>query len=126
MDFLFYFLQDAQAFLESGATEAFQGRAVGLVVGRFENERDVQGAGDALDDFRHANGVLFTFDDARAGDQEESAGTDADVVELEADRHRAIEAVGISQPEILNHEGHEGHTKGLTSQLLVLPSCPLW
>ena len=69
-------------FLESGAAKTFQRGAVGFVVGGLEDEREVQRAGDALNDLGHADGVVFAFDDARAGDQEEIAGADADVCRL--------------------------------------------
>src|SRR5579864_4861428 len=60
---VFYFLQNAQACFQTGAAEAVERGPVGLVVGSFEDEGDVQGAGNALDNLGHANGVIFTFDD---------------------------------------------------------------
>ncbi len=89
VDLFFDFLQDAQALFQAGAAKTLQGGAIGLVVRGFEDEGDVQGPGYAFDDLRHADGVIFALDDARAGDQEQRPGADADVVELEGDCHRA-------------------------------------
>ena len=104
-----YFFENAQAFFEPGSAEAFQRGAVGFVVGGFEDEREVQRAGDALDDLRHADGMLFALDDARAGDQEEMSRADADVIELEGDCH---------QVKSLNHRGHRGTRRKSSVSLL--------
>ena len=83
VDFVFHLFQNAEALGESGAAKAAHRGTVGFVVGRFEDERNVQRAGHALDDFRHEEGVLLAFNDAGAGDEEQIAGADADTFDLE-------------------------------------------
>ena len=51
--FIFYFFQDTQAFSQAGSSIAPNGSAIGFVVGRFKNEREVERASDSLDHFRH-------------------------------------------------------------------------
>jgi hypothetical protein len=68
--FILYFPKNTQTVLQAGAAEALYGSAIGFVVGSFENEREAQGPSDALDNFCHADGMVFAFDHARARDQE--------------------------------------------------------
>src|SRR5208282_4529893 len=75
-------LQNAQAFFDSGPAKAANRGAVGLVVAGFENERKIERPRHALDNFGHANGVLFALDHARAGNEEEFAGANADIADL--------------------------------------------
>src|SRR6516164_7640933 len=73
LDRVFYFFQDAQAFFQSWAAKALERSTVGFVVGRLKDKRQVQRAGDTLDDLGHADGMIFAFDDAWARDQEQAA-----------------------------------------------------
>ena len=57
--------------------------AIRFVVGGFENEGNVERARDALDDLRHAQGVLLAFDYAGASDQKEVARAHAHIIDLE-------------------------------------------
>ena len=88
--FVFDFFQDAQALFEAGAAEAVDRGAVGFVVGRLEDEGHIQRTRDALDDFRHEQGMLFAFNHARARDEEEVARADADVIDLEGSCQRRL------------------------------------
>ena len=64
--------QDLQAAVESRAPKGANGSPVGLVVGRLEDEGDVQSGRDLPETGGHSQGVIFTFDDARTGDEEEA------------------------------------------------------
>jgi hypothetical protein len=74
--------EDAGAFHESRAAEAANAGAVGLVIAGLENIGEFEVGGDALDGFGKGAGVSFTFEDARAGDQEETALADFDVADF--------------------------------------------
>src|SRR5258708_7206969 len=74
------FARSGEVFGEAGAAKGFDGRAVGFVVGGFENVGDTGVAGDFCDAFGHGAGVGFGFDDAWAGDEEER------IVAAEAER----------------------------------------
>ena len=85
--FIFHFFQDAQTFHQSRAAIAANGSAIGLVVGRLEDERKIQRTRDALDHFRHEERVLLALDDARPGNQKEIPGADSDIVDLKGSGH---------------------------------------
>ena len=70
--------EDARAFGDAGAAEGVDGGAVGLVVAGFEDVRDAEVGGDALDGVGHAAGVRLGLDDAGAGDEEQRAATKRD------------------------------------------------
>ena len=73
LKFIFNPFQNAQTFSDSGAAKAANRSTVGLVVTGFENKRQSQSPGHALDDLRHAHGVLFALDDTRTGNQKKIA-----------------------------------------------------
>ena len=54
-----YFFEDAAAFGEAGAAEALNAGAVGFVVAGFEDVRDVEVCGDALDGGGEGEAVGF-------------------------------------------------------------------
>ena len=86
--------EDACAFCDAGAAEGVDGGAVRLVVTGFEDVRNLEIGGDALDGVGHAAGVRLGLDDAGAGDEEERAAAERDAAEVEAGgvRHRVIGA----------------------------------
>ena len=65
--------EDARAFNEAGAAKALDAGAIGLVVAGFEDEGDVQVAGDALNAFCEGTSVMLGLDDAGAGDEKKPA-----------------------------------------------------
>ena len=81
--FVFHFLQNAQAFLHARPAIAADRSAVRLVVGRFEDEREIQRTRHALDDLRHAQRVIFALNHAGPGNEEQIASADANVIDLE-------------------------------------------
>ncbi len=68
--------EDASAFGEARTAEAMDGGAVGFVVAGFEDIGNAEVGRDALDRIGHHAGMLFGFDDAGAGDEEELAVAD--------------------------------------------------
>ena len=62
--------------LQARAAIALDRGAVGLVVRRLEDERQLQRAAYAFDDLGHPHRVLLAFDDARPGDEEQFSGAD--------------------------------------------------
>jgi hypothetical protein len=83
LDFIFDLFQDAQAFLDARPAKAADRRAVGFVVTGFEDKRETECPGHALDDLCHTNGVLFALNHTGAGDEEEIPRANADVADLE-------------------------------------------
>ena len=83
MNFILDLFQNAQAFSNARAAKTANRGAVGFVVAGFEDEGKPERPGHAFDDLGHADGVLFAFDHARAGNEEEIARADADVADLE-------------------------------------------
>src|SRR5216683_3787580 len=81
--FVFHLFQNAQAFLDPRPAVAADRGAVRLVVRGFEDERKVEGTHHALDDLRHAQGVLFALNHTRPGNEEQVSGADANVIDLE-------------------------------------------
>ena len=75
--------QDAETLGEAWSAKAPDRSAVCLIVRSLKDERHVKRPRYALDDFSHEDGVLFAFDDAGPGDQEELAGPNIDAVNLE-------------------------------------------
>ena len=82
MNLVFYFSENAQAFLHARTSITADGRAVRLVVRSLENKRKIQRANHAFDNLRHTQSVVFAFDDTRPRDQEQVASTDANVIDL--------------------------------------------
>src|SRR5258707_5505039 len=80
---VFDLFQNAQTLFQPGSAKAANRSAVGLVVTGFENHRETQRLGDALNDLGHTNSVLFTLNYARAGNEKETAGADAHIADLE-------------------------------------------
>ncbi len=80
---IFDFFQYSQAFFNAGTAKAANRSAIGFVIAGFEDEWEFERASHPLDNFRHADSVLFTFDDARAGNEKQTAAADADIVDLE-------------------------------------------
>jgi len=62
--YCFFTFAECAAPLSGQAAKTLQRSPIRLVVGRFEDKRDVQRTSYPFDDFRHANGMLFAFDDA--------------------------------------------------------------
>src|SRR5579864_2354903 len=83
LNFIFDFLENSQPFFQAWAAKAADGSAVGLVIASFVDEWEIQRTGHALDDLRHADGMLLALDHAGAGDQKEIASADARVSDLE-------------------------------------------
>jgi hypothetical protein len=75
--------EDAGAFDDSRTAEAVDRGAVSLIVAGLEDVWDAKVGGDALDRIGHHAGMLFGFDNARAGDEEEFSATYGDVADLE-------------------------------------------
>ena len=75
--------EDAGAFDYSRTAEAVDRGAVGFIVAGFEDVWDAKVGGDALDRVGHHAGMLFGFDNAGAGDEEEFSATYGDVADLE-------------------------------------------
>src|SRR5689334_25297578 len=80
VNFLFDLFQDTEPFIDAGSAKAANRCAIGLVVRRFENERNIQGPSHALDDFCHEESVLLAFDHAGSGDQEKSSRSHTDAI----------------------------------------------
>src|SRR5262249_35471841 len=76
----FDFLEDAQAFRESGSTEALERGAVGLVVRGFEDKGELELGSDGADGLGHFEGVAFALNYTRPRD-EKQAGANAKVIE---------------------------------------------
>ena len=74
------FFQDAQTLFQPRPAKAMQRRAVGLVIRRFENVRNLQLARHRADLFCHLQRMRFTFNHAWAGDEKES-GAEIEAVE---------------------------------------------
>jgi len=70
--------EDARALLQSRPSKAVDRRAVGLVVAGFEDVRNLQIGGDALDRVGEGAGVGLAFEHAGARDEEEVGGTCSD------------------------------------------------
>ena len=83
MHFIFDFFQNAQTFFDTRPAIAPDRGAVCFVVRGFEDEGKIQRTHDAFDDLRHAQGVIFAFDHARARDQEQVTRAHANVIDLE-------------------------------------------
>ena len=83
IEFNFNLFQNAQTFLQSWPAKAADGSAVRLVITGFENERKLEGSRHAFDDLCHADRVFFALNHARAGDEEQVAGSDLNVADLE-------------------------------------------
>ena len=82
LNLIFYFLQNPQTFLQSGPAKTANRCAIGLVVAGLEDEGESERLRHALNDFGHANGVLFAFDHAWAGNEKETARPDTDIADL--------------------------------------------
>lgn len=80
---IFDSFQYTQAFFNAWTAKAANRSAIGFVIAGFEDEWEFERASHTLDNFRHADSVLFTFDDARAGNEKETAAADADIADLE-------------------------------------------
>ena len=80
--------EDAAAFGDAWAAKAFDGGAVCLVVACLEDVGDAEVGGDALDGVGHEAGMMLGLDDARAGDEEEFAAADGDLMRCLADIER--------------------------------------
>ena len=63
--------QDLQAAFKSRAPKGANGSPVGLVVGRLEDEGDVESGSDLPETGGHPQGVFFAFDDAWTGNEKE-------------------------------------------------------
>src|SRR5580658_740551 len=83
LNFVFDLLQNAQTFLNPRSAKATNRSAIGFVVTGFEDKRKPKRPRHALNDLRHANGVLFALDHARPRDEEEIARADSDIADLE-------------------------------------------
>jgi len=87
--------QDGRAFFEAGTAEAGDGGAIGLVVGGFEDVRNAEVGGDALESVGHGADVGFALDDAGTGDEEEFGfavdATDGNVGDLKVVNHSNYE-----------------------------------
>src|SRR5580698_10709134 len=105
MHFIFYFFQDAQAIRQPRATKAANRGAIGLVVGSFEDKRDVQSPSDAFDHFGHKKSVLLALDHTRPSDEEQVTGTNVNAFDLERNAH------------VLTTEGAE-----ITEEIISVPS----
>src|SRR5258708_21049957 len=90
--FVFHLLQNAQAFLHPLPAIAPDRGSVRLVIRRFENEREIKRTHHALDDLRHAQDVLFTFNHTGPGNEEQIAGADANVIDLKRQGQKSITA----------------------------------
>ena len=75
-------LEDAAAFGEAGTAKGADRGAIGLVVARFEEKREAEIGGDALEGVGQGAGVVFGLEHAGTGDQEELSGADGHVAEL--------------------------------------------
>ncbi len=117
--FVFHLFQNAQAFLHPRPAKTADRGAVRLVVGRLEDEGEIQRARHALDDLRHAQRVLFALDDARARDQEQDRRRRRERYRFGKIGHglRPIRAM-----RILNHAVHKGTRRKINENLLQ-PSC---
>src|SRR5450432_1051068 len=87
VDFILDFLEDAQSFLQPRPAEAANRRAIGFVVRSLENKWNIQRTSHALDDLRHADGVRFALNHARPRNEEQFAGADSYVADLEGNAH---------------------------------------
>ena len=83
--------EDRDAFDESGAAEAGERGAVGLVVGGLEDVGDAKVGGDALDGVGHGADVRLALYDAGSGDEEKAAGADVDGADFEFVAHMDIQ-----------------------------------
>jgi len=83
VNFIFHSFQNAQSFDESWPAKTAHGSAICLIVRGFEDERNIQRARYALDDFRHEERVLFAFDDAGTSNQKQVTRSDPDAFDLE-------------------------------------------
>lgn len=79
--------KNACALKEAGAAKAFDAGAVGFVVACFEDVRDAEVGGDALDGVGHGAHVRLALDDAGAGDQEEATRSNLDRADFERIAH---------------------------------------
>src|SRR2546425_6760634 len=109
VNLIFHFFQNAQSCDKSWPAKTAHGSAICLVVRGFEDERNIQRARYAFDDFRHKERVLFAFDHAWAGNQKQVTRAHADIVELEGHAH-------VLTTESTEHRVN--HT--------LWPLCPLW
>ena len=83
--------ENAQAFFQPRAAKGGDGRAVGFVVGSFEDEGNAQLAGDGADSFGHGRRVRFAFDHARSGDQKKrSISAEVDIADLKCSRRSVM------------------------------------
>src|SRR5262245_37313201 len=94
-DFVLDLSQYAQPFFHSQAAKRAGGRAVCFVVRGFEDERDVEPRRDARNLAGHHHRVIFRFDHAWAGDQEEVAFAAFDV--LIKTVHLSVDGSGFEQ-----------------------------
>jgi hypothetical protein len=81
----------SQRFLDSGSTMSVDGRAVGLIVRRFEDISDAGALRNCPDSVSHFQGVPLAFDNARAGDQKQFSAANLDATYLKGlnrDRHK--------------------------------------
>ena len=78
--------QDARAFDEARAAKAADAGAVRLVVAGFEDVRNAEVGGDALDGIGERAGVGFGLDDAGPGDEKELAAADGNRADIEGVR----------------------------------------
>ena len=79
----FTFCRMRRPFAKPGPAETLERGAVRLVVRGLEDVRNLQRLGDAGDALRHLERVLFRFDHAGSGDEEELAIADGYVAEFE-------------------------------------------
>ena len=82
------FFQDAQTFRKPRASIRLFRRAIGLVIGSLENKRHLGVSGDFREPLGHHQRVLFAFNDARSGNQEQRlVAADADASNRDFPRH---------------------------------------
>ena len=85
---VFHRLEDLQSLLEPGAPEGVNRRAVGLVVGRLEDKRDVQSLADILVVLRATQGEVQILEDVDPAQEGEGPVVgDGEVTELDLSHH---------------------------------------
>src|SRR5262249_35788185 len=114
VNFVFHFFQNAKPFGKPRPAKAADGSAIGFVVGSLENERHVQRARHAFDDFRHKHCVFFALDDARPCDQKQIAGANVDAINLERDTHEPQKDTKSTKKSFVNLRD---------PSWLILPAC---
>ena len=95
-DLLAHAPQDADAFGQPRAAKRSDRRAVGFVVGRFEDVRHPAAIGDVADAPGQRERVIFTLDHARPGDEQQRAVADRQPADCDRPGHRYPATVSVA------------------------------